>query len=103
MLLKTIGWIRKKGDYPTMFMIMNGLMPNPFKAISYFQYDSLWKSLQMASTLDRTHDVYDRKGVNREEGKSCPLFSIGYLEENDGNCVPMEWNPTMCMMGRDLV
>jgi len=73
-LLKTIGRIKNRGPYPTMFMIMNGFLAKLRKVISCFQYDTLWKSLKIPSGKERTHDVYDRKGIRRKVGKAGLLF-----------------------------
>ena len=85
-----------------IFMIINGLLTNLIRTVSCFQYDSLWKSLKIVSIPDRTHDVYDRKGVSLKRGKAALLFSIGYTQQNEGNCARCSVEPTMCMMGKSL-
>jgi hypothetical protein len=102
MLLKTIGTMRNVNGYPTMFMIIHGLISNLNKAVSCFQYDSLWKNLKIGLKAARTHDVYDQKWVSAKYRKSGLLFSIGYLQENSGNCTALGAKPTMCMVGKDL-
>jgi hypothetical protein len=102
MLLKKKGRKEKKGDYPTMFLIISGLFKNLRKAISYFQYDSLWKSQKIASNTERSHDVHDRKGVSLNRGKDGHLFSIRYRQENDGSWNTFGAKPTMCMMEKHL-
>jgi hypothetical protein len=101
-LLRTIGRIRNRGPYPTMFMIMNGFLAKLRKVIPCFQYDRLWKSLKIPSSKERTHDVYDRKGIRRKVGKAGLLFSIQYGQENDVNWAVFGVKPTMCMATKDL-
>jgi hypothetical protein len=49
MLLKTIGRIKNESLYPTISMIINRLLATLGDGISYFQHDSLWKSLGIES------------------------------------------------------
>ena len=102
MLLKTIDGAKNGGDYPTIFMIINGLLTNLIRTVSCFQYDSLWKSLKIVSIPDRTHDVYDRKWLRLKRGNAALLFSIEYRQQNEGNCARCGVEPTMCMMGKRL-
>jgi hypothetical protein len=44
------GSTKHEGNYPTISMIMNGLLENLRKAGYYFQYYSLWKSLEPPRT-----------------------------------------------------
>jgi len=53
MLLITKGKTKTKQSYPTMFMIINGLLTNLCQASHCFQQDILWKILQIASNHAR--------------------------------------------------
>jgi len=54
-------------------MIISVLFEVFRKAVFYFQYDSLWKTLKVALNVGRTHDVYDQKGVSLEKRKMLPI------------------------------
>jgi hypothetical protein len=82
MLLKTIDRIKNESLYPTISMIINGLIRNLRGATSYLPHDSLWKSLEIASGTEQTNDVYDQQGISLNSAKLALLFSIGYLQEN---------------------
>ena len=69
MLLITKDETKRRKGYPTMSMIISRLFENLFQAIYYFQHDSLWKSMAIASTSERTHDVYGQEGVSLKAGK----------------------------------
>jgi hypothetical protein len=99
MLLKTNGKAKNGGDYPTMSMILNGLLLSLRKAVFCFQYDRLWKSWKILSSTERSHDVYDGKGVSLKIKKAGPLFSIGYPQEIDASSAA---KPTICMADKDL-
>ena len=82
-----------------MFMIISELLANLTKAIFYFQHDSLWKSMELASNRAGTHDLYDQKGVRLKVRESCPLFSTRYGQHREA-IGPIE--PTMFMVAKDL-
>jgi hypothetical protein len=102
LLLKTIAMGKNVGRYPTISMIIHGLLANLREAIYYFQYDSLWKSLKIGSNRELTHDVYDQKWFNLKMRKAGLLFSIIYRQENNGNCAVFGAEPTMYMVDKDL-
>ena len=102
MLLKTIAMGKNVGRYPTISMIIRGLLANLRKAVYYFQYDSLWKSLKIGSNRELTHDVYDQKWFSVKMRKAGLLFSIIYRQENNGNCATFGAEPTMCIVHKDL-
>jgi hypothetical protein len=74
MLLKTNGRTKKRSFYPTMSMIISVLFEVLRKAVFYFQYDSLWKNLKVASNVGQTHDVYDQKGVSLKRRNAADCF-----------------------------
>jgi hypothetical protein len=83
MLLITKANCKNKRDYPTMFMIIPELFEDLLVVLFYFQYDRLWKSVEVASTVARSHDVYDEKGVSPELAKPVPFFSITYRQQSE--------------------
>jgi hypothetical protein len=103
MLLKTNGRTRNCYDYPTMSMIISWLFEILHKAIYYFQSDSLWKSLKSALNSHRTHDVYDRKGVNLKTRKTGSLFSTAYRQRIEESSVGFYAEPTISVVKKDLV
>jgi hypothetical protein len=102
MLLKTRGLKKKGSYYPTISMIMNGLITSIRNVIVYFQYHSLLKSPGIASKSDLTHDVYGQKGVSPKTGKAAVLSSIGYRQETDGFFATFCAKPTMCLLDKGL-
>ena len=64
MLLKTNGRTKSERGYPTMSMIMNALLEGLRRSAYYYQHDSLWKSLKIASRTAGTHDVYNQKRLS---------------------------------------
>ena len=92
---------RRKG-YPTMSMIISRLFENLFQAIYYFQHDSLWKSMAIASTSDRTHDVYGQKGVSLKAGKSAHCFQQDTGEKMKDGVLNFGVEPTISMTEKEL-
>jgi hypothetical protein len=103
MLLITKDNSKTETCYPTMSMILKGLIVNFALDLFYFQQDSLWKSLQIAPHRCRTHDVLDEKALNPKTTRTPLLFSITYPDKNKGNFPDFASNPTMCMKGKDLL
>jgi hypothetical protein len=103
MLLITKDEAKNQTRYPTMFMILNGLLPNLILALYYFQNDRLWKSRTIRWSTRRTHDVIGRKGDRLETIKLPLMFSILYPDEKTGNFANFAWNPTISMTGNDLL
>jgi hypothetical protein len=103
MLLKTNGRIEREAVYPTISMIIRRLFENLLKAIYYFQYDGLWKSLGIESNRDQTHDVYDRKWVSPKAKKFIHCFQQDTRRKIMDIVENLGVKPTMCMVERDLV
>jgi hypothetical protein len=102
MLLKTMAMCKNVSGYPTMSMIIHGLLANLREAIYYFQHDSLLKSLKIGSNMELTHDVYDQKWFSVKIRKAGLFFSIIYRKEDNGNCAAFGAEPTMCIVDKDL-
>jgi hypothetical protein len=102
MLLVTKGVSKNQRVYPTISMIISGLLANLSLALHYFQYDSLWKSVEATSNTDRTHDLYDRKGVGLETRKAAPLFTIVYRRGNDAGFAIFGVEATIFMVKKEL-
>jgi hypothetical protein len=86
-----------------MFMIILGLFQNLFFVLFYFQYDRLWKSVQIAATVARSHDVHDEKGVSPKLTKHAPLFSITYGQQSEATLARLSAEPTISMTEKDFL
>ena len=86
MLLITKDRVSGVSEYATMSMIISGLFRNLHKSDICFQHDRLWKNCEFTSDSDRSHDVYDEKGVRLRTIEGAPLFSTGCEQQNKENC-----------------
>ena len=102
MLLITNTRSKNKDFYPKMCMIISYLVKNFQKLPIYFHRDKLWINPKARQFKHRTHDVYDRKGVNTKSSKSILLFSICYEGERSEKCVQLDSEPTICMSAKGL-
>jgi len=102
MLLITNTRSKNKDFYPKMCMIISYLVKNFQKLPIYFHRDKLWINPKARQFKHRTHDVYDRKGVNTKSSKSILLFSICYEGERSEKCAQLGSEPTICMSAKGL-
>ena len=102
MLLITNTRSKNMDFYPKMCMIISYLVKNFQKLPIYFHRDKLWINPKARQFKHRTHDVYDRKGVNTKSSKSILLFSICYEGERSEKCVQLDSEPTICMSAKGL-
>jgi hypothetical protein len=83
-MLKIKDMSQKWSVYPTISMIINGLIENLYKSAYYFQKLSLWKCLKAAPNTEQPHDVIDQKWFSMKTEKYGLLFSIRYPQRSDG-------------------
>jgi hypothetical protein len=91
--------LKKERNYPTISLIIRGLLSNFHLTLSYFQLDRLWKSRPIGWNNDRAHDVYGQKRVRLKARKTHLLFSIGYRQQNGEGPGA---KATMCMSDKNL-
>jgi len=102
MLLKTNCPAKSEKTYPTMCLIIRLLFEILLKAFYCFQYDSLWKIMEIPATRVRTHDVYDRKGVRIRTKKDGHCFQQDTGNKTKQVVQNFGVEPTMCMVGKGL-
>jgi hypothetical protein len=83
-MLKIKDMNQKWGVYPTISMIINGLVENLYKLPYYFQKLSPWKCLKAAPNTEQPHDVIEQKWFSMKTEKYGRLFSIRYPQRSDG-------------------
>ena len=76
MLLITNTRSKNMDFYPKMCMIISYLVKNFQKLAIYFHRDKLWINPKARQFKHRTHDVYDRKGVNTKVPKASFFFNM---------------------------
>ena len=91
MLLITNTRSKNKDFYPKMCMIISYLVKNFQKLPIYFHRDKLWINPKAQQFKRRTHDVYDRKGVNTKVPKAS--FCFQYVTRGKGQRSVRNWAP----------
>ena len=91
MLLITNTRSKNKDFYPKMCMIISYLVKNFQKLPIYFHRDKLWINPKARQFRHRTHDVYDRKGVNTKVPKAS--FCFQYVTRGKDQRSVRNWVP----------
>ena len=91
MLLITNTRSKNRDFYPKMCMIISYLVKNFQKLPIYFHRDKLWINPKARQFKHRTHDVYDRKGVNTKVPKAS--FCFQYVTRGKDQRSVRNWAP----------